>query len=313
MVERSTIWQSWLVALVALGAAACSGEESLPQIDVDPKEAPATRTRTGSLVAEYAVPRGEAMRGLRVQAQFLDLQGFRTATALEALQGWSPDWELGVDACSLRSPVRPTPEQASQMRLELLDVGPITVEGPRAAVDLHARRLPDLVSHFSGVIYGTDDGFGARPSVDYHPGADYRFAAPGGPTTDGFGVRLEAPRPARIVEVGGVPTGDAFAIEVRSDRDVEIYWSPTAGRPDQAIFLELSAGYASDQPRLICRVEDDGDFTLPRTVVSQVLDPETASASLSLRRIAAAQVEVTGLDRTEFILSTVDELTLVVE
>ena len=90
------------VILVGLPLAGCSTEESLPQLDVE-SAATADEKRAGSLLAEYAHPRGEQSDGVSVHAQFLDVRGVNYETALEALEVWSPEWQLDVDACSLRA------------------------------------------------------------------------------------------------------------------------------------------------------------------------------------------------------------------
>lgn len=300
-----------LTLCVGLLVAGCSTDESLPQLDVDPAQS-ADETRAGTLLAEYVEPRAARAGGLSVHAQFLDLQGVPYSTALEALEMWSPDWALDVDACSLRSRGPVGQEHAENIRLHLLDVGPITVRGPSEAIRLDARRLPDLLSAFSGVIYGTERDFGAEPlQIAYNPGHWYSLTAPGGPESGGFDLDMRAPESVRVVGLGDRAVGDQVRLDWDFSRDLSFSWTaPTEASSGQEVFVDISSGFGPDRPRLTCRVDDDGEFTLPASVFGQLGD-DTDELELSIRRISADRVAVDGLETTEFIFSTVDELTLV--
>ncbi|QDG52495.1 hypothetical protein FIV42_17650 [Persicimonas caeni] len=313
-------WMMKLDALTSRTAAAltailllagCSTEESLPQLDVDGTAAP-DETRAGTLLAEYSHPRGAASGGVSVHAQFLDVHGVNYDTALEALEVWSPDWELDVDACSLRSDMAVGQQHPADIRLELLDVGPITVRGPGEAIRLEARRLPDLLSAFSGVIYGTEQGFGAQPlRIGYEPGAWYSFGAPGRSHTGGFYVSMRAPRPIRIAAIGDLPADQGRQLDADFTQDLTVEWQPSFGEAsDDTVFLYISSGFGPDRPRLTCRVDDDGSFTVPDTIVQQ-LSQDSAELELTLRRITSERVDIDELETSEFIFSTVDEITLV--
>jgi hypothetical protein len=298
--------------------AACSAEESLPQVDVDSVPV-ADDTRAGTLLAEYASPRSTEIGGVRVHAQFLDVHGINYARALEALEVWSPDFQLDLDACSMHSAQAVDHERVDDIRLELLNVGPITVRGPSEAIRLEARRLPDLLSTFSGVIYGTEQGFGAQPlRIAYQPGARYSFSAPGKTASGGFYVTMQAPRPIRIVSIGDRPAHDGSRFGWNFEHDLRVQWRPfldaalgdgAALRGDD-VFLRISSGFGPDRPRLNCRLDDDGAFTLPATLLEQ-LAGDSADLQLSLRRVNTREVDINGLDSAEFVFSTVDEITLV--
>lgn len=313
------------VLMVATLFVACSTEEPLPQIDVDSPTL-ANETRAGTLLAEYASPRAAGGSGVRVHAQFLDVHGIHYARALEALEVWSPDYELDLDACSMHSALAVDSERNDEIRLELLDVGPITVRGPRESVRLDARRLPDLLSAFSGVIYGTEQGLGTDPlRVGYQSGARYGFSAPGHTESGGFTVQMRAPEPIRIMGVGAQNASNGTRVPIHFGQDLRIQWrpfmeqsSPGIGRMQaldlhgEDVFLRISAGFGPDRPRLSCRVDDDGSFTLPAAWVEQILE-DSDELQLSLRRVNAENIDIDGLDAAEFVFSTVDEITLVDE
>jgi hypothetical protein len=308
--------------------AGCSTEESLPQVDVE-SAAPADETRAGTLLAEYAQPRGDRAGGVSVHAQFLDVRGVNYETALEALEVWSPEWQLGVDACSLRThPLRSGSGKHSDsgagdssaapypgdLRLELLDVGPITVRGPHDAIRLDARRLPDLLSAFSGVIYGTEQGFSSQPlRIAYKAGAWYTFGAPGRVGNGDFSVSIRAPRPIRIASVGTHLADEGSEFGVDFAQDIALEWQPTGEyASDDIVFLHISSGFGPDRPRLTCRLDDDGSFSVPAALIEQ-LSEDSAELELTVRRTNAEMVDIDGLEASEFVFSTVDEVTLVDE
>ncbi|MGM0558939.1 MAG: hypothetical protein ACQEVA_21300 [Myxococcota bacterium] len=297
----------WLTAGAAiLLASACSTEDPMPRADAGESRA-ASEVRSGSVLAEYETREGAESSRLSVHAQFIEAEGVSYTTALEALEVWHPDWELDRGACSLRSGDYAQQSDSADIRLDLLDLGPISVQGPTDSLELEPRRLPDLLSAFSGVIYGTEGGFDYdRAPLPYEPGAVYRFEAPGTETVDGFSVELQAPAPVRIESVAGRSTEGVDTIALPDADDLEIRWG--AASDDAAVFLDLSSGFGPDRPRLTCRVEDDGLFTIPSSLLEQ-FDVQSG-VDVALRRVHATDARVDGFDDSEVILSAVDEVTV---
>lgn len=290
-------------------ASACSTSEPLPPSDGD-QTSPEERTRFGSVVAEFEHESGGELSPARVDAQFLDARGVELRRALRALEVWRADGGLDRDSCrmhgDLESDDRTTDgTDRRAARLRLLSVGPISVDGPGRELDLRARRLPDLFSAFSGVVYGTEraPSHGSRPDVTYREGARYTFRAPGDGATGGFDVTLEAPAPIRILEVAG-PTPDD-GLQLANEPAMRIRWTPDPDRSGD-VFLDLAAGPGPDHPRIQCRLEDDGAFSLPAEIPDEIAR-STSSLELTLRRVDTERVDVAGLDATEFVLTTVDE------
>lgn len=176
-----------LVALALLATACSTDDESVTQVEMRESAAPLEEQRAGSLLVEY---NPALSNGVSVHAQFLEVQGVSLEAAFDALDAWSPDRALGEDACSIRVP----PESDSEnVRLRMLDVGPIAVSALNHGIELEGRRVPDLRS-FSGVVYGNEEGFDFDEAfLPYEPAARYQISAPGGDEAEGFGVSLQAP------------------------------------------------------------------------------------------------------------------------
>lgn len=313
MTHSTTItYRLTAVLTAAVLAAACSTEEPASPPDATDRSTTDDEARAGTLLAEYTQPRSGRSGGLSVHAQFLDIQGVQYDTALEALEVWYPNWNLSPESCDMRAEPSISQAEAGDIRMELLDVGPIDVHGPDEEIELEARRLPDLLSAFSGVIYGTDQSFEAQPlHLGYEPGARYDFDAPGDGDSGDFAVGLRSPQPVRIEAIGEQPVTDDT--EVRRDfrSDLAVQWQP---EPDDdnadGFFLHLSSGFGPDQPRMTCRLDDDGSFVIPGALVEQ-LSKDTSELELALRRVNTESVDVDGLETSEFVFTTLDEVTLV--
>lgn len=289
-----------LILALALFAAACNSEESLPQLDVEQGAEPVQQQRrVGALLAEYDPGRVE---GTSVYAQFLDVRGVSVDTALEALEIWSPDRALDLDACSVRAPLSERTE-ANEVQLHLLDVGPITVDGADGVegagrATFHGRRLPDLLAGFSGVVYGSDESLDAEPTyLPYIPHGYYRVAAQGRDETGGFTVGITAPTVPQIEAVGVV------------DDDVRMRWASDNRTDASELYLDVTGGHGVDRPRLRCRLEDDGEFVLPTAIVEQVVDGD-AAIEFVLRRVHVHEVVIDGLDESSFVFAATDGVLL---
>lgn len=292
--------------------AACSTDDTLPEIAVNADvDAVQEARRVGGLLAQYKHPRGAENQGLVVHAQFLDVRGVRLDSALESLEAWMPDFGLEVSSCKLRIPERYNPgSSAGQIRLDLLDLGPIRIDGPTQTTALQARRLPDLLSAFSGVVYGTEQLPGVREKkLFYFPSASYRFSAPGLGPTGGFSVELIGPEPLQILEVSRQDMRNANLASLSTHTDIELSWNAAAAHGNDDIFIDISTGFGPDRPRLQCRAADDGYFKIPSNALDALLD-ETLTLEVAMRRVTSSKVEIAGLDSSEFMMATADEITV---
>lgn len=300
----------------AVATVACTNDEPLSS----PRSEEATdeeRRRVGSLLAEFETVDGQEVPRVDVHAQFIDARGVAVDRAFDALDVWSSDGRLDRDACVMPNAdgrLRARPASDDNIRLDLLGVGPITVEGPSQRLQLEERRLPALVEAFSGVVYGTSDRQQANSSLnhlDYAAGAPYTFRAPGDRETGGFDVTLRAPERVRLEAVSGRVGSESGDVQLRRGRDLSIQWN--GGGDEQAdLFLDLEAGAGPDAPRLKCRLEDDGRFTLPGELLTELAE-ETSRLGMTLRRVESKRVDVPRIEHAEFYLSASDQLTLRLE
>ena len=295
--------RTYAIFLLAAFAVACSTDDDTVGFDTDTTEARLT-AKTGTVIAEY----DRFGNGTTVHAQFMSAQGVSRDQALEALEIWTPDRELAIDACSLRPPLASVD---ADVALQLLDLGPLTVGFGDQLAQLQSRRLPDLFQNISGVVYGNEEGFDVD-SVDipFAEGADYSFAAPGGDGAGAFDASVQAPMVPQIQAIGGeiLAENAQRQAELDSGEDLTIGWS-RSDATEHGLYLDVVGSPSLDMARLRCRVEDDGSFTVPGAIIDQ-LRAESSDITIVLRRVNRAPVQIDGLDESEIIFSAKDEASL---
>jgi hypothetical protein len=300
----------------AMASVACTNDEPLTSPPGD-ETTDEERRRVGSLLAEFETVDDREAPRVDVHAQFIDARGVAVDRAFTALDAWSSDGRLDRDACAMpnsNQQLRRGTRRDNDIRLDLLSVGPITVEGPSRRLQLEERRLPALVEAFSGVVYGTSDRQQTTSSfdrLDYAAGAPYTFRAPGDREVGGFDVTLRAPERVRLEAVSGRVGSASGEVRLRRGRDLSIQWNGS-GDEQADLFLDLEAGAGPDAPRLKCRLEDDGRFTLPDELLTELAD-ETSRLGMTLRRVESKRVEVPRIEHAEFYLSASDHLTVHLE
>lgn len=296
------------LSLLSVLLVGCSTEEPLPIQESPGEEEAQIEERVGSLLAEFSGPFDWLGGVVKVQAQFLDARGVAVESALEALEVWSPRRGLEVGDCQLG--IGASSAGSEPAYLHLLDVGAIGVESSRDRISLSPRRLPDLMSAFYGVVYGSEWGWdGEEYHVGYIPGGLYRFAAPGSAEAGGFAVVLQAPEPMELLAVNGEEVRESV-LALRGDDELELVWEPGIG--NGAVYIDLFTGYGPDQSRLQCRAEDSGAFTVPAQLISELAGVDRR-LDLELRRVHSTTSDVEGLDEATFYFATRDHVEVVLD
>lgn len=285
-----------MLAVSAL-LAACSTDDEFAQFELEEAQPPAVERRAGSVLVEY---NPSTSNGVSVHAQFLDVRGVSLEAAFDALDVWTPDPELDIDSCSIRVPP-PSNEEVEDVRLHMLDVGPIAVSALDHSIRLEGRRVPDLRT-FSGVVYGNEGGFDFDEAfLPYEAEAPYSIFASGGADAGGFDVTLRAPSVPEIEAVAGRYAVDDAPIELRGG-DLELQWS--VGEPYAALYLDVAG---PGVPRVRCRLEDDGDFVVPGSIISQVSAADSL-LHITLRRVNRSSFGIVGVDDSSFVFATADDV-----
>jgi hypothetical protein len=292
---------STLLIATATLAAACSTDDEIRQIDLEEASPSPVEQRAGSVLVEY---NPTTSNGVSVHAQFMDVRGVSVETAFDALDVWTPDGALDRDACSVRVPPS-AGEESEDVRLRMLDVGPIAVSALEHSIRLEGRRVPDLRT-FSGVVYGNEEGFDFDQAfLPFEPEARYAIAAPGGEEAGGFHVTLQAPSVPEIETVSGRYAVDTAPIRLDGD-DLELRW--TVNDPGAALYLDIGpASFRADGPRLRCRLDDDGDFVVPYSILDRISASGTP-LSVTLRRADVIKTGIDEVEDTTFVFAATDQV-----
>lgn len=278
-----------------MGLVACGADETFE--NPEPTQTIELESRFGSFLAEYESDSQTA----QIHAQFLLTRGITAEQALKALDVWSPDRDLEVDACSMQSVEQPRVES---LALDLLDVGPIRVAYLDSVANLEARRLPDMLEGVAGVVYGNERGIDSEwVMVPFVSGALYQISAPG-LEAGGFETTILAPE----IPVLQAPLVD----ETRSwsqlaSEPLTLQWTTAEVGADR-FFLEITTT-GSTNTRLVCRLEDDGEFTLPAGLLDGLLEPANVM-EVTLRRVNVTDVSVDGMDASEVVFVAKDRFSL---
>ena len=296
----------WLATALIAG---CSAGDPLASEQGDAGDDTVSQSSYGALTAQFVYPRAVDEGGVEIQAQFVDARGVAIEPALEALEVWMPRSGVEVGDCQLRrhgDDISDGADEPAQLRLH--DLGDITVESPKEQMTMEPTHLPDLLGSFYGVVYETQrrDFF-----VDYYPGGQYRFAAPGSEETGPFDAAVGAPDPIAVVGANGVEIRDETYMGVGSDEKLELVWttadSVSAGQDE--VFIDLSTGYGPNHVRVQCRAEDDGAFAVPSSMLHEI-SRVSDSADLELRRLRRGQTSVEGFESVDVNFATKDRVEL---
>lgn len=301
-------WNIVVSGLIAAGLiAGCSSGDPLSEPrDAGDDDATVLETSYGALSAQVQ-PRTESEQGpVDIQAQFLDARGVAVESALQALEVWVPHRGLEQGECRRIERMDRVSADHQPVSLHLIDVGDIVVETTQQAMSIQPRQMPDLLSSFYGVIYGSEFSRGDDDAaVGYHPGELYRFSADGSSGVGGFDVAMEAPRPMVLVAANGEEIEHGQTVTVSSHQDLELVWESRSDESGE-VFIDLAEGGVADSARIQCRTDDDGAFSVPSDQLGQFGD----DARMEVRRVHRTGVDMEGLDDAEFYFATTDRIRL---
>jgi hypothetical protein len=239
------------LAGLTLAAAAC-GEAG----EVGATPGAATEPVVGSFAAmALTVEEGTGGEGLEVVAQFVAYAGPGDRWAMQALDVWSPPpLEWGVDRCELVGAPHDTPgwDAARPPSIHLLDAGPLTI-ATEQPIALQVRRVPDLMGTFSGAVYRLPQPH----ALPYTPGQLYTVRGGGGHAIGDFEVTLQAPRP--------------LSLSTSTSTDgLLLAWGGVQEGEGKVVYADIYHDALSSQPQLRCVLVDDGAFTIPDGLLSEL-------------------------------------------
>jgi len=228
---------------------------------------------TGVVLVEQS---GSALDGAHaeISARFLRVHGTVDEGALR-LVGAALDVPAPGECAAIADA-----DVAPSSRVELLDVGTLTLESGTSHATLQPRRVPDVIDLVSGVLYTTrTDALGGK--VTLHATGGALDVAP-------FTVEASAPSELRGLHLGGVEAHEGEPV-VLAAGPVDLTWQP--GEPgSDSIYVDVTNLHGTVSLR--CAFTDDGHGTLP---ASSLRD----DGSVSVHRVRREALVRTGIERGE--------------
>ena len=221
-----------LFALLLVGAG-CAGTVSSSSETGDANAVPtASATTSAIVIVERTV---DPSRGSRAEASARFVRVTAPATAADALRAIGAAIDLPArGACATLASLAggPAPREPSPI-VELVDVGPVSIETDGMATRLLPRQLPDVTDVVSGVVYARalDPALlPARSRYVVHV-AGVREFSPADISASGPGNPSE-------IRIGGE---DAQGLLVPTGPAVDLAWTATAAA-DDVVYVDVNPG-----------------------------------------------------------------------
>lgn len=292
-----------MVAVFALLAAACSGEQALG----DPSSAGGS---FGLVAVQFghdlgaATPIDPNLLELNATAQFIRYAAFERERVAHLLAlPVHPKVDLPeLDSCRVFEQEAVLSEAEADGDadgyVDLIEAGELEVDTGTERVNLEPRYFPGLLPFISGVIYGE-----VQLSRIGQPGLVsaglVSARAAGSDAVGAFRVSGASPEPV-LLEARPEP-GQL----VSRSANLALRWRPAATpRPDDATYFELFDAQRPAERILRCAVRDDGSFSIPAELLGEVALPGSKQLALEGGRLRQFAFSARGLDTAELQLST---------
>ena len=229
---------------------------------------------TGVVLVEQS---GSALDGAHaeISARFLRVHGGIDEGALR-LVGAALDLPPAGECAPLS-----TTDVATTSRVELLDVGTLTLENGASRATLQPRRVPDVIDLVSGVLYtARTEALAGKVTVRATGGA--LDAVP-------FTVEANAPSELRGLRLGGLEAHPNEPVLLTSAGPVELSWQAGEASTD-SVYVDVSNLHGTVNLR--CTFADDGRGTLPASALRD-------DGSISVHRVRREALVRTGIERGE--------------
>lgn len=261
------------------GIGACSGPAVEPAIQNEP-----FRTHVVATVERHATA-GQTNDELSVLLSALRMPQTLNSNRLLRLMGLLTDLPP-VGSCEVVDLAnRASPSLSSVERIELLDVGDVSVASGKRTLRLARQAFPTVTDFISGVVYTTRD-----KHTDLLPANEgISIAARGASKLKPFTLEIrDVPRLERV-QLDGVPLAQVTRLSL--DTPFELQWA--SGSAEDVVWLEFAAN--NGRKVVSCAFADAaGNARVPGA-----LSFERGEARLTIHRLHSESVTVPGFDRAD--------------
>src|SRR3989339_402088 len=291
---RFSIAYVLLGALWLLSQTGCSGLDNF-SVDSALKQDPNIGVITLDLsTIKPKLVVNSALIRLAITAQFVKSQASDTEAVGRLLAfPLSPDRDLPMtDFCqlydlSLMPAASKTENYYANERIELVDAGILKIQTSDHAIQLESKHFPELIPLLSGVIYrGVED-------ISLTETARLTVTSSGSDEVGPLLANMVAPSIPELHWVGSQAIGTIpmDSLAVQSSRSLLIEWQSSSSPSGEVLYL--AGNFFRDQKEweLRCKLEDDGEFSLPAVWLQQL----PSHILLELVRIKETSFNASGL------------------
>jgi hypothetical protein len=277
-------------------ASSCT-EEPLSE-EATPKPLVSRGIITASLSRHIEAGSDEPFESFNVKGVFARYPSAESKTVDMLWQQRFADVDLALDSCTAPNPILDSrveqPGLEVDRAIELLDVGDLSVGFDGERKTMPTRTFPDLLKVAVGVIYSADETHG----VFFKPGARYDIRATGSDDVEVFRVDLDAPADLGVVRVDEIAPEEELPVLSRG-KEIHLTWEGD-GYGDEVI-ASVSWTVLGSPWEITCRMRDDGEFIIPKTVTEAIPDPlTTADEEINIRRFRQVAFRSAGLSNGSF-------------
>jgi hypothetical protein len=294
--EPATLQLFMRLPLPLLGCLLATGCAVSPTTDAPDADTTTAQSATALVVVERSSGPGDVVREAMV-ARFVRARSGALDESTLRVVGLAQDLPAPGTCTSVNATGNGPARSAALSGLELLDVGPLAVEGPQSRAVLLPRAMPDPAGVVSGVFYS------ARSAEAFAPGARLALRAAGGPDLDGFTASVGAPLDFADVRVAIQGTGQATGQATgQSIGGLDVVWDaavPMEPRPVEprtesrdVVYLDVLA----PAPRVVarCTAAEAGHFVIPASVVGA-----TDEGQIAVHRVHREAFHAKGVEPGE--------------
>ena len=183
----------------------------------------------------------------------------------------------------------PRPGTPPLAYMQLLDVGNVELRAGKQVLPLRVQMVPNLFEATRGVRYDVEQDM----SRNWLAAGTLHVVATGGDGVAPFDVAIDVPRPVRVTWVGSHPVRGGQVPTPPADEDLSLRWGSVDGTA--ALDLLLGADVPAGLGWLHCRLKDDGEFTVPRSLVA-LLPPHNTERPWLARLSRSREVAMPGFE-----------------
>jgi hypothetical protein len=213
--------------------------------------------------------------------------------------------ELALDTCKLLTPTEQSDWTAElKMPYRIFDAGDVAIESDKtswSALPVTSNYIEET-SNYPNVIVNKQNLM-----IDYEPEKEISLTASGGTDIAPFTIQTVTPKPLLLISPSVDANGKITSIAV--DAALNLKWSGGEAVP---VVVVINSYWCTGRPMntIICRANNDGEFTIPQSIVEQTDFANFARIQLTTLRDVSVSISEIGSQDVNLAIGSTTELTI---